>query len=703
MPAWIGHIIGRVRIEKFLARGGMAEVYLGKHLTLERSVAVKVLHSHIEAEPELLQRFQREAKVVAGLRHPNIVQVFDFDTHEGHPYIVMEYINGLSFSSYLRNIHEKNQVLSYKQIAHLLKSIASALDYAHAQGVIHRDIKPANILLHSNNGDFVIDRPITQSTDPILTDFGLVRIAHSGTQTASGIVSGTPKYMSPEQARGEKVDHRTDIYSLGVILYELLAGHLPFDADSTLTVIYKHIHEPPPPIENLPTALQELVNRVLSKDPDERPQSAGELAKSFLEAIGMEAEADAVKASQKRTSKPDTVSSKQYPARSPILIGAGIFACACFGVALLGAMGASIASFMPQLNDPVSTNTPQTMQEPHPMDMSPEPTAEGIVPVTGDDPVGILRFQNGTAKMDKVTISATLAQPPEDKQYEAWLVDDDGEASRSIGLLEPNSQGQFTLTFVDAQSQNLLSQYNRMEITLEPNPDDNPNSSRDVVYSGYLPFASLDHIRHLMFSTTETPNEVAVTVGLLDNINLIKQAAEAMVTAYDSGNRASAQTNAETIVNLIAGREELNYFSDWNKDGTVSDPGDGYGLLINGSQAGYLDGMIHHASYSADAKGATSGIKMHAGHVEICIENLETWSAELRDLALNIARATENQDIEADVRTASTLADHMLNGVDINGNESIDPIAGEGGALTAVEHVGYMSDISIFPGENREP
>lgn len=113
--------------------------------------------------------------------------------------------------------------------------------------------------------------------------------------------------------------------------------------------------------------------------------------------------------------------------------------------------------------------------------------------------------------------------------------------------------------------------------------------------------------------------------------------------------------------------------------------------------------MIHHASYSADTTSATEEIKVHATHVEICIENLEDWSPELRDLAVSIARSTENQDIEADVRTASTLADHILNGVDINGNESVDPIAGEGGALTAVEHAEYMSDMPILPGEHRSP
>jgi len=700
MPEWIGQVIGKVRIEKYLARGGMAEVYLGTHLTLERPVAVKFLHNHIESEPDLLTRFQREAKVVAGLRHPNIVQVFDFDTHEGHPYIVMEYINGLSFSSYLRKLHENNQELSLKQIAHLLKSLASALDYAHSQGVVHRDIKPANILLHSSHGDFVADRPITEKTEPVITDFGLVRVAHSGAQTASGMVSGTPKYMSPEQARGDKVDHRSDIYSLGVILYELLSGHVPFDAESTMTVMFKHINEPPPAIEKLAPQLQDVVDKALAKEADDRFQSAGEMAKAFYLAIGMNAEAETITTPPLQTINMDTAPKKKAPARGPILIGTVIFACVCLVIVGLGAMRISLGSFFPKLNN--TTQSTPNQELPVTNDASPTPASEESPPTTEEMSVGILRFQNNTALMDKVTISASLDLPPENKQYEAWLIDDDGESSRSIGILERSGQGQYTLTYVDAQGQNLLGQYNRMEITLEPNPDDNPNSSRDVVYSGYLPSASLEHIRHLNYSAPETPNEVAVGVGLVNNVTLVKQATEAMVAAYDDGDPAAAQANAEIIVNLIVGKEDPTYYNDWNGDGIVSDPSDGFGLLINGDQAGYLDDMIHHSSYAADAKGSTAEIKLHYGHVEICIQNLETWAPELRDLALNIVRATDNQNIESDVRTALTLATQMLDGVDINGNETIDPIEGEGGAETAFEHAQYMSDIPILPGKNRE-
>ena len=701
MPEWIGQTIGKVRIEKYLARGGMAEVYLATHLTLERPVAVKVMHSFIEESPELQTRFQREARVVAALRHPNIVQIYDFDAHDGHPYIVMEFLKGASLSAYLRNLHDKNSILPFVKIGRLLGSLASGLDYAHTQGVIHRDIKPANILLHSKSGDFSIDRPLTKNIEPIITDFGLVRIAHSTTKTATGLVSGTPAYMSPEQAQGTNVDHRTDIYSLGVVLYEMLAGRVPFEGDSTMAVIYKHINEPPPPIENIPAQIQSVITKALAKNPDDRYQNARDLAEDFLDAIGMHTESEVVHTPQVRTSRPATVSNTpNKPARNPIWIGAAIVACACLSVFALGAASISAASILPRLKS-AQTNPTEVV---HPTEMVHPTDDQNLpVPVTGNQPVGILRFQNGAALMDQVTISASLDLPPENMQYEAWLIDDNHESSRSLGVLNQNDTGRFTLAFVDPQGQNLMGEFNRMEITLEPNPDDSPNSSRNVVYSSSVPLGSLGHIRHLMAGTEETPNQIAVTVGLINNITLINQTTNAMSQAYTAGDKAGMRANAEAIANLIVGREDPKLYFDWDGNGTINDPGDGYGLLINGNQAGYLDGMIHHSSYSAAATGSTSFIRMHAEHVEICIQNLETWAPELRDIAIRIARAPDDQDVVADLNKAAALANQILNGLDIDGNETIDPIAGEGGALTAVEHAEYMSDMEILPGENQVP
>jgi serine/threonine-protein kinase len=311
----------------------MAEVYLGSHLTLDRLVAVKVLHSYIEEEPELLSRFQREAKVVAGLRHPNIVQIYDFDTAEGHPYIVMEYLSGPTLATYLRSLHQKNERIPTHQVARLLKGLTSALDYAHELGVIHRDIKPGNIMLHRKSADVPIDAPLTKDIDAILTDFGLVRITHSAEMTASGKISGTPAYMAPEQARGDKTDHRTDIYSLGVVLYEMLAGRVPFDSDSTLSVIYKHINEPPPRIAEIDPAVQSVLDRALAKDPNLRYQSSRDMAVDFYLAIGMTSQAETVYESVHKLSgaipPPPTPEAKPKPKANRAWLGVGIFSFIC--------------------------------------------------------------------------------------------------------------------------------------------------------------------------------------------------------------------------------------------------------------------------------------------------------------------------------------------------------------------------------------
>ncbi|HET9908617.1 MAG TPA: protein kinase [Anaerolineales bacterium] len=294
MPEWLGKTIGRVRIEKLLARGGMAEVYLGSHLTLERPVAIKLLHSYIEEDPLLLERFHREAKVVAGLRHSNIVQIYDFDTIDGHPYIVMEYLKGPTLATYLRHLHQRKKRLPSHQVARLLKGLTAALDYAHGQGVIHRDIKPGNILLHNDTDEIPLDQPLTNDVEAVLTDFGLVRVMNASSQTASGFISGTPAYMSPEQARGDQIDHRTDIYSLGVVLYEMLAGRVPFEADSTLTVLHMQIHTSPAPIPGIAPEVQAVMDRALLKNAKERYQSSNEMAVEYYLSIGMNKQAETI-------------------------------------------------------------------------------------------------------------------------------------------------------------------------------------------------------------------------------------------------------------------------------------------------------------------------------------------------------------------------------------------------------------------------
>ena len=192
-------------------------------------------------------------------------------------------------------------------------------------------------------------------------------------------------------------------------------------------------------------------------------------------------------------------------------------------------------------------------------------------------------------------------------------------------------------------------------------------------------------------------------VGLVNDATLIKKSADAMLEAFNTNDAKDIHANAEMIINLIVGKQDSNLYKDWDGNGKINDPGDGYGLLLNGDQAGYVGGVIDHAKLAADASDSTPEIRMHSGHVIICAQNVETWATQLRDIAIRIAEAKSDSGSEADIRSAVTLANQMLNGIDINGNEIIDPIPGEGGAITAYEHADYMSDMPILSGKDQIP
>lgn len=295
-PQWSGRTLSKVILLKRLGQGGMAEVYAGHHMTLDRPVAVKILHGFLAEDESLRQRFRREAQGVAGMRHPHIVQVLDFDiAEEGEelrPYIVMELLQGMPLDHYLAAL-PRPPCLPPETAARLAMGLAAALDYAHGRGIIHRDIKPANIILRRESGPIDPLAPLPPDVEPVLTDFGLARFLQSTYHSASGAISGTPAYLSPEQARGLPVDGRADIYSLGVVLYELLAGRPPFEVagdDSPVALIMKHLLDPPPPIPGLGPRLQEALLQALAKDPAQRPQKAGDLALALMAGVfGLEA------------------------------------------------------------------------------------------------------------------------------------------------------------------------------------------------------------------------------------------------------------------------------------------------------------------------------------------------------------------------------------------------------------------------------
>ena len=258
MADWTGKTLGRVQINELIARGGMAEIYTGIHET-HGLVAVKVMRGLLEREEHQLTRFKREAEVIGEMRHPNIVRMLDFTIVDETPCLIMDFIPGPSLAAYMKELHARNQLNPIAVTAQILKSIASALDYAHGRASSTATLNLRTSCSARAHRTSLQTSPCPLDIDPILTDFGLVRLLDSTLHTTTGSVSGTPTYMSPEQAHGEKVDKHTDIYSLGIVLYEMLAGHVPFQADTTFGMLMKHINDPPPPIKGISTDLQALI------------------------------------------------------------------------------------------------------------------------------------------------------------------------------------------------------------------------------------------------------------------------------------------------------------------------------------------------------------------------------------------------------------------------------------------------------------
>lgn len=267
---WIGEILNdRYEITELLGQGGMSAVYKANDPNLKRVVAVKLIHSHLSSDPQFVRRFEDEAAAVAQLRHPNLIQVFDFNNDGETYYIVFEFVPGETVQERLKRLRETNRQMDIGDTTRLIAQTADGLHYAHNKGLIHRDIKPANIMINVQNA-------------PIVMDFGIAKIMGGTLHTATGAVLGTARYMSPEQIKGEQIDPRTDIYSLGVTMFEMLGGRPPFNADSAMTLMMMHVTDPVPDLRDLrgdlPEGLMAVVNKALAKDPARRFQTAAEFA-----------------------------------------------------------------------------------------------------------------------------------------------------------------------------------------------------------------------------------------------------------------------------------------------------------------------------------------------------------------------------------------------------------------------------------------
>ncbi|NOH04219.1 MAG: serine/threonine protein kinase [Chloroflexi bacterium] len=384
----VGENVGPYRIIEQLGQGGMATVFKAYHASLDRYVAIKVLHQAFNEDSTFLGRFQREARVVAKLEHPNIVPIYDYSEHEKRPYLVMKFIEGDTLKARLNK-----GPLSSQEIEQVVDSVGSALGHAHKQGILHRDIKPSNVLI---------------STDGVmyLADFGLARIAQAGESTLSAdSIMGTPQYISPEQAMGKKeLDSGTDIYSFGVMLYEMVVGQVPFSADTPFSIIHDHIYTPLPlPMDinpNVPEPVQRVLLKALAKDRSDRYVTIEELCAAFKSAwvtAGVPMQGTAITMRPQRLKEPVAAPSVEQPAvktaaaKSPAVkrspwgwVAAGLVLILCMAVGLFAVRG--LPRFRNQQPTKVPTSAPVLPTVPKQL---PSPEA-GVLPTPPQDlPPGV--------------------------------------------------------------------------------------------------------------------------------------------------------------------------------------------------------------------------------------------------------------------------------------------------------------------------
>ncbi len=372
-----GQMLGPYRIISQIGKGGMATVYKAYQPSMDRNVAIKVLPRQLAESPEFAARFQQEARIIARLEHPHILPVFDFGESNGVTYFAMRYLEAGTLKTRM-----ESGLLSLNEIDRLFTQLAEALGYAHAQGIIHRDLKPANALVDEHGNLF-------------LTDFGIAKLLESASPrlTQTDAIMGTPAYISPEQAKAQSVDRRSDIYSLGIILYEMVTGSVPFVADTPLAVILKHISDPlPPPSivkKDIPEPIERVILKALAKEPSDRYASAEEFLTAWKRALtetdtaARVPEPKPAPASRAGTFAPPPAPVPQ-PAqnRTGLLVGCLVIACLVFSVAGIGIVffnWQGPAFLTPATLTPHATLTSVPTQPPPPTEISPPLTGAALL------------------------------------------------------------------------------------------------------------------------------------------------------------------------------------------------------------------------------------------------------------------------------------------------------------------------------------
>ncbi len=700
MASLVGRTLGNYQITDLLGQGGMATVYKGYREDIDRYVAVKVLPPHPGLDAQFVDRFKLEARTIARLQHPHILPLYDYGAEDDILYLVMAYVEGGSLADRI-----ERGVLSLREIETLLRQMASALDYAHRQGVIHRDIKPDNILLDKEG-------------HALLADFGIVKLTSGGSGgrlTVTGGLVGTPAYMAPEQGRGEEITSSADIYSLGVVVYEMLTGRQPYSAETPMQVVIKHMNEPIPSVrdrnEALPAALEMVIQRVLAKDQNNRYVSAAEFADDFTRAVhthesvaGMQIDfkpaPDPTMAAPQGADTLTPASANPTPTQiivqqqgiNPLLLLGGFAIIAVLIVAVVVLLtsdrGAEVSIATTATSVEAEATDRATTQIASAPSATPQPT------------FGRLSFSTTNVLGDTVTLQVANMRPPASGEiYVAWLTSSANDSALTLGTLTLDALGSGVLPpFVDAAGRTLPTIFNNLTITREQGVTDEP--SGPVVYAASVPVELSTALGQIFLTSPDglgvdqisssdyqgPPSSGGPTVGLLYSaLAEAKKASQHAGLAQRSSNVGGMRTHAEHTINILLGNTD-----DLNGDGRGENPGFSIGIPH------FLDLMEAQLDAAANAPDSTIRLQSDLELIRVCLVNTRSRIEQIIAIEQAMLEAESIEAVAQQALEATRLANRIINGFDFNGNEQIEPFEEECG-LMQIETYGLLTgNLNLF-------
>lgn len=681
----VGRTLGNYKIVELLGQGGMATVYLGHQATVDRKVAIKVLPPHPGLDGQFIERFQLEARTIARLQHPHILPIYDYGTENDILYLVMAYINGGS----VENLVEDGPV-AVTVTNKILREIADAVDYAHRQGIVHRDIKPGNILMDSEG-------------HALLADFGIAKLMESSANmTGTGVV-GTPAYMSPEQAQGMPLDGRSDVYSLGVVVYQMLTGTVPFDAPSLMQIMLKVMQEPAPDLQTvapwLPAELAEVMAIVLAKEPEDRYGTAREFADAFSAALGnVVAEKQPTVARSRPAPQPGatqvlppTKAGKIAPETQTVIVQQGINPLVVLGGFALIAVALVVAVLLivnqsgdDETNgfDPDITNLPTLSQAQIAVRATAAMRAATAVAVAALPSFGSVSYSTSDELGDSLSMRVNDFPPPANGQvYIAWLVNTRDDVRINLGQIIVDARGEGALTYTDEEGRLLAAHFNAVSITQEANSSVTEPTSPSL-FSGSVPIEVVDAINEIYVGSMEglnanPPDEPGRS--LLDGA-----ITEARVARQHSGYAAAARSlggmrnHAEHTINILRGEEV-----DYDGNGNGENPGRGVGVYH------FLELIEARLDTALNAAGATVDLQSNAEFIRVCLQNTRQRADQIIELEQALLAADSVEAMSEETQQSTELAGQLQEGFDLNEDGTVDPFEGECG-LNQIEFYGLQ-------------